>query len=275
MGITVLGRKLQIDGNRAAADYAAYEDPAAYHKGGDVWHFVDLKDAAGRIARIAVIRNGGLEDGMSAKAPLSRKIIKDEVRGLLDDESLLKERFRTARRTRGLFRTLTEVASQDSRYVTLREHVEMMMQLEGKLESALVILKGTMADIAETGSYDEEKMEACLDDYVRNYLFPLEYEIQVKGYLLQAVYSDLHADLEAKRFRLGRYRSGRLRKHAEMMAGLDMKNTPWVTILEENLEKPMDDNTGDEKMIAALKRHLKRQSELKAESIIYNEAGCI
>lgn len=47
MGITVLGRKLQIDGNRAAADYAAYEDPAAYHKGGDVWHFVDLKDVAG------------------------------------------------------------------------------------------------------------------------------------------------------------------------------------------------------------------------------------
>src|SRR5699024_12028962 len=50
----------------------------------------------------------------------------------------------------------------------------------------------------------------------------------------------------------------------EMMAGLDMKNTPWITILEENLEKPLNEKTGDEKMIAALKRHLNRQSELKA-----------
>lgn len=275
MGITVHGRKLLIDGDRAAADYAAYEDASPYHKDGHVWRFIDLKDAAGRIARIAVIRNRRIEGGMSAKAALSRKIIRDEVRSLLDDESLLKERCRTDRRTLGLLGTLAEVASQDSRYVPLREHVEMMTQLEGKLESALLILKGRMAEIDETGSYDEEKMEACLDDYVRNYLFPLEYEIQVKGYLLQAVYSDLHAGLEAKRFGLGRFRSGRLRKHAEMMAGLDMKNTPWITILEENLEKPLDDKTGDKKMIAALKRHLNRQSELKAESILYTESGRI
>ena len=272
MGITVHGRKLMIDGNRAV-DYAAYEDAWTYHKDGNVWRFIDLKDAAGRIARIAVIQNGRLEDGMSSKAALSRKIIKDEIRRLLDDEYLLKERCRTDRRILGLFRSLTEVASQNSRYVPLMEHVEMMIQLKGNLESALVILKGTMVEIAETGSYDEKKMEACLDDYVRKYLFPLEYEIQVRGYLLQSVYSDLHAELEAKRFRLGWWRSGRLRKHAEMMAGLDMKNTPWITILEENLEKPLDDKTGDEKMIAAMKMHLRRQSELKAESIIYNGTG--
>ncbi|HIW11769.1 MAG TPA: hypothetical protein H9891_01185 [Candidatus Salinicoccus stercoripullorum] len=273
MGITVDGRKLQIDGKRAASGYTAYEDASAYHEDGYEWRFIDLKDEAGRVARIAVILNGELESGMSAKAALSRKIIMDEVRSLLDDELHLKERCRTDRRALGLFDILTEVASQDSRYMPLREHIEMEIQLGDNLNSALVLLKERMAEAVETGSYDEETVDTILDDYVRNYLFPLEYEIQVKGYLLQADYSDLHAGLSAKKFRLGRFKSWRLRKHTEMMAGLDMKNTPWITILEENLEKPLNEKTGDEKMIAALKRHLNRQSELKAGSIIYSECG--
>src|SRR5699024_568153 len=131
MGITVHGRKLMIDGNRAADD-AAYEDAGTYHKDGNVWRFVDLRDADGRIARLAVIRNGRLDDGMSAKAALSRKIIKDEIRSLLDDDYLLTEHCRTDRRTLGLFRSLTEVASQNSRYVPRSE--EHTSELQSRFE---------------------------------------------------------------------------------------------------------------------------------------------
>src|SRR5699024_10821578 len=105
-----------------------------------------------------------------------------------------------------------------SRYMPLREHIEMEIQLGDNLNSALVLLKERMAEAVETGSYDEEAVDTIVDDYVRNYLFPLEYEIQVKGYLLKADYSDLHAGRSAKKLRHGRFQSWGLRRHQARMA---------------------------------------------------------
>src|SRR5699024_12340283 len=116
----------------------------------DACRLLAVKDEAGRVARIAVILSGELESGMSAKAALSRKIIMDEVRSLLDDELHLKERCRTDRRALGLFDILTEVASQDSRYMPLREHIEMEIQLGDNRNSALVSVKERVAEVGET-----------------------------------------------------------------------------------------------------------------------------
>lgn len=270
MGISVQNKKLLVDDKVKETNLEAFESIFVYRNNEHAFRFINMKDAAGQVVNVAVASNDRLVDGKFARNALARKIILDEVQNLLKEEFHLKDRYRTDKNTLKLTDTFDKVASQDSRYVPLKTHVEMISSLEGALEDAFGILKSMMDKISEARSFGDGEISELLKAYIHSYVFPLEYELQVKGYLLGSLYSELQSDLHSKKFKLGLFEKKRLKKHVDMMAGLDMKNTPWISILEENLKKPLSRHTDDEKMKSALESHLRTQSKKKAHSIICN-----
>lgn len=268
MGINVEGKRLFNDGKVIESNLQAFESILVYHNNEHIFRFINMKDSAGQVVKVAVVSNGMLAAGKFARMALAQKIILDEVHDLLDEEFHLKDRYRTDKHTLKLIDTLDKVASQDSQYIPLKNHAEMMSGLEGAFDEALGNLKTMVNEIGEAGSFDDAEISELLKNYIQSYVFPLEYELQVKGYLLNKDYSVLKDDINAKKFKVGMFEKKRLKKHVDMMAGLDMKNTPWISILEENLKKPLSVGTGDDKLKGALESHLLKQSKMKANSII-------
>ncbi|WP_411843973.1 hypothetical protein [Salinicoccus sp. HZC-1] len=270
MEIEVQGRKLRIDGKPVEPNLQAFESSLAYRNNNHVFGFINLKDAAGQIVKVAVVSNKKITNGKLAATALSQKIILDEVQKLLKEEFHLKDRYRTDKSVLKLVKVFEKVGTQYSEYIPLKEHVEMISKLEEKLEEALGTLKGMINDISSRKTFDDEAISELLKTYIDTYVFPLEYELQVRGYLLNKNYLDLQHDVHSKRFKLGWFEKHRLKKHVDMMAGLDMKRTPWISILEESLKKPLTVETESDKMKTALESHLRRQANMKAKSILYS-----
>ncbi len=269
MDIRVECKKLHIDGEVTESNLHAIESTLIFRENGHAFRFINMKDAAGQVLKVAVVSNGSLATGKFARTALAKKIILDEVQNLLDEEFHLKDRYRTDKNTLKLAGVFDKVAASDTVYVPLKHHVSKMSQLEPALDGALETLKRMMEEIIGSGSFSAGDISELLSVYINEYVFPLEYELQVQGYLLKESYSALQADIRSNKFKLGLLEKKRLKKHVDMMSGLDMKTTPWITILEENLKEPLNMDTSDESMKDALESHLRRQSKSMANSIIY------
>lgn len=269
MGVKVQGKKLLIDDEAVATNLQAFESVLVYESNDHTFGFINLKDAAGQIVKVAVVSDEKIKQGKFARSALALKIIIDEVQTLMEEEFHLKDRYRTDKNTLKLIGDFEKLATQGCECDSLKQHVEMISKLEGELETAIETLKGKLVRITEDKAFGDEELSDLLETYIHSYVFPLEYELQAKGYLLNGDYINLKHDIDSKKFKLGLFERKRVKKYVDMMAGLEMKHTPWISILEENLKKPLSANTSDEKMKSALKSHLHKQAKLKADSIIY------